>query len=362
MIKNINKIIILIIVLVIIYLCQNNAKENFALSSNSFNYDINHTKWTINNDTLTIYTNSLPYHSYGRSTVKTKPAVKYFTYTFYNRGGTNVASSNPKSTSGPDGIVGYTLNGVRIMNAATGGRPPTASGTGGGKSIWPEVKINNKTLTYTAAYYLDAIVDVTIGQDLAGGHADMSGVYHYHDFSFMNVWKTGNGNYNNDNKTKIGAELSLIPYYNGSAIHDDGHSKILGFAFDGYPIYGPYGYKIATDSNSGIKPMTSGYTTKKNWRNATENGVQNVDWFYRNSDKKKNVLILGIFVEDWEFTNAGDLDEHNGIYCITPDYPQGTYAYFTCVDSKGITTFPHFVGSTFYGDVYDNKKYPKGSA
>ena len=24
--------------------------------------------------------------------------------------------------------------------------------------------------------------------------------------------------------------------------HVDGHSKILGMSFDGYPIYGPYGY------------------------------------------------------------------------------------------------------------------------
>ena len=31
--------------------------------------------------------------------------------------------------------------------------------------------------------------------------------------------------------------------------HADGHSKILGVAFDGYPIYGPYGYSSEMNSS-----------------------------------------------------------------------------------------------------------------
>ena len=34
------------------------------------------------------------------------------------------------------------------------------------------------------------------------------------------------------------------------------------------------------------------------------------------------------FVEDFKFNNSGDLDVHNGRYCRTPEYPNGTYAYF----------------------------------
>ena len=31
------------------------------------------------------------------------------------------------------------------------------------------------------------------------------------------------------------------------------------------------------------------------------------------------------------FTGEGDLDEHNGRYCVTPDFPNGVYAYFATI-------------------------------
>ena len=43
----------------------------------------------------------------------------------------------------------------------------------------------------------------------------------------------------------------------------------------------------------------------------------------------------GFFVEDYIFNNSGDLDENNGRFAKTPDFPNGVYAYFA-----GITTDP----------------------
>ena len=43
----------------------------------------------------------------------------------------------------------------------------------------------------------------------------------------------------------------------------------------------------------------------------------------------------GFFVEDYTFKNSTDestLDENNGRFCITPDYPNGTYAYFMTIN------------------------------
>ena len=40
----------------------------------------------------------------------------------------------------------------------------------------------------------------------------------------------------------------------------------------------------------------------------------------------------GFFVEDYVFDDSGDLDIHNGRFCVTPDYPNGTYAYFTTIN------------------------------
>ena len=46
-----------------------------------------------------------------------------------------------------------------------------------------------------------------------------------------------------------------------NSLNDDGasHSPILGWAFDGNPIYGPYGYTNGTDASGGINRMQSGY-------------------------------------------------------------------------------------------------------
>ena len=51
-----------------------------------------------------------------------------------------------------------------------------------------------------------------------------------------------------------------------------------------------------------------------------------------NSVNRPN-LASGGFIEDFVFTGEGDLDVHNGRYCITPDYPNGVYAYFATIDS-----------------------------
>ena len=51
--------------------------------------------------------------------------------------------------------------------------------------------------------------------------------------------------------------------YNGDNIrHPDGHSKIIGIAFDGFPIYGPYGYDILSDNLRAFRTMRTGYAVR----------------------------------------------------------------------------------------------------
>ncbi|MGA9777669.1 MAG: YHYH protein [Limisphaerales bacterium] len=45
-----------------------------------------------------------------------------------------------------------------------------------------------------------------------------------------------------------------------------------------------------------------------------------------------------------------DLDEYNGRWCVTPEFPNGTYAYFVAIDSNGVPIFPYNIGRAFYGD------------
>ena len=67
----------------------------------------------------------------------------------------------------------------------------------------------------------------------------------------------------------------------------------------------------------------------------------------------------GYFREDYQFiahpTDLTYLDEHNGRWCKTPEYPNGTYAYFATVDANHNSFYPYVVGPTFYG-VYANAK------
>ena len=117
------------------------------------------------------------------------------------------------------------------------------------------------------------------------------------------------------------------------------HSPIIGWAYDGHPIYGPYGYvdpENAAPYNA-YKQIISSYRVKSS-RSALLSGL---------SDP------LGTYIEDYEYVQGlGDLDEYNGRFCVTPDFPNGVYAYFaTIVGSAGEPAFPYFVGPNFYGEA-----------
>ena len=112
------------------------------------------------------------------------------------------------------------------------------------------------------------------------------------------------------------------------------HSPIIGWAYDGNPIYGPYGYSDSTDENSAVKILTTGYVLNPN-----------------NVTNRPHQFSNGFFVEDYSFTNAGDLDQHNGRYGRTPEYPNGVYAYFVGIGSNSLLPeFPYFIGDTYRTD------------
>jgi len=111
------------------------------------------------------------------------------------------------------------------------------------------------------------------------------------------------------------------------------HSPILGWAYDGNPIYGPYGFSGATSGS--IRRITSSYELDI----TTKPGI------------RPPGFTPGYFVDDFYYNASGDLDEHNGRYCITPEFPDGIYAYFYTVDidSSGVSVpkFPYVMGRYF---------------
>ena len=109
------------------------------------------------------------------------------------------------------------------------------------------------------------------------------------------------------------------------------HSKIVGWAFDGNPIYAQFGYKNPTSTSEGTKRIKSCYTQ------VPENVI-------KNDPNRPNIndYPIGYFINDYFYDNQiGDLDEFNGRYCITPEFPNGTYAYFSTIGANGKPGFPY---------------------
>jgi len=153
------------------------------------------------------------------------------------------------------------------------------------------------------------------------------------------------------NNAKFGNELlietenklqySVCGYFNTlrEAFNDYGaqHSKIIGWSYDGNPIYGAYGYSDPENSSSNPKLLTSGYTL---------NGL--------NVNDRPNGFSNGFFVEDYLYTNSGDLDENNGRFGITPDFPNGVYAYFSTVTGGTLEPqFPYFIGNKYRSNILE---------
>jgi hypothetical protein len=94
----------------------------------------------------------------------------------------------------------------------------------------------------------------------------------------------------------------------------DSHSSFVGWASDGFPIYARYGYSNPEDETSGIIELRSSWQLKSGSREAEGGPGGNYD---------------GSFTRDFEYvTGSGDLDECNGRTTVTPEFPDGTYAYF----------------------------------
>ena len=271
----------------------------------------------------------------------------------------------------------------------------------------------------------------------------------------------------------------ITDYYSGGSQpdysrHANGHSKILGISFDGYPIYGPWGY----DSNGDLVKVTPSYRFKTederdgNRPKVTEIGsvtytvtTVNGKYFINGSlvpfltlDRGKTYIfnlddisndsallissqsdgwhstgesfdigdttflyqdgityyidgsevtyqnyiasfdgasqrelritprvdsprliyifeyiisgvgfrcvqdgyLLGDLIQDYIYDpNEGILDEFNGRFSPTPEYPNGTYAYYLTEDVSGNPTYPYGIGPEYYGTpIFEGDEIP----
>lgn len=238
-------------------------------------------------------------------------------------------TGTPTATNG--GNIGIFINGVALFDYRDGvawNNTTQALCGGPGRAPCPGGPMA------TQAWNRDAVVAERAGFDCAKGHPAMGNYHHHQNPSAF--------------KLDLNVISSICNLYDADglyAIDSTQHSPLIGFAYDGFPIYGAYGYKNA-DGSGGIVRIRSGYQL----RNITTR---------TNGPAVSATYPLGYFREDYEYVaHAGQdeyLDVHNGRVCKTPDYPDGIYCYFATVDANWNSAYPYVVGPTFYG-VSANRK------
>jgi hypothetical protein len=223
--------------------------------------------------------------------------------------------------------IGVFINGVALYSYGDGfsykaSTSTDAPSTNGGDGVWNR----------------NGVLAERVGFDCSKGHPDAQSRYHHHQ-----------------NPSAFNMDLVVLstvcsPYASDGlyVINPNVHSPLLGFAYDGYPIYGPYGYTNPLDVNSGITRMKSSYRERNiTTRTVYANGTDVLD-----GPPVSTLFPIGWYREDYEYvanTDSDYLDVHNGRFCKTPQYPNGTYCYFTTVDQNYNSTYPYVVGPYFYG-------------
>jgi hypothetical protein len=218
---------------------------------------------TVTGNTCTIDSNAVPNHNFN--------ATGRFRNAFRPQTQTYVVTAQPRANARPTALSlqvdnGVFLNGVKLDLLAAG-----CYGVANGK-----IGCNDMRMPYR---YDPMASTAEFGTDEHNAHTQPDGTYHYH-----------------------GNPMALFEQKNPTQ-----PSPVVGFAADGFPIFGSY-----INANGTLRKARSSYQLKKGIRSGGPRGA-----------------FDGTFVDDWEYVpGSGDLDECNGMlqdgvygYVITEGYP-----------------------------------------
>ena len=288
------------------------------------------------------------------------------------------------------GPIGTMVNGVAIYDLG--------DAFGFVQSANTPVVTGNDVMGQTAAtnpWWRNALAVEQVTFDPGFAHQPgLNGQYHYHAEPKALRYQLGDNMLVTTNPTS-----KAVAYVENLANTNLQHSPILGWCFDGYPIYGPYGYSVTNNPSSPISRMrtgfvlrdgsygttnlnTSGRKTLPKWAAIAEGvanptgtnplTLSNSAWGPSTSyattngppgNTTINYYTLGRYVGDFDYLGdlikSGseryqqgvdfDLDQYNGRWCVTPEYPGGIYAYFVTMDTNGTPVFPYMLSKQYFG-------------
>ena len=239
----------------------------------SVSLDYNYT-WSCTEDERLLSTNGVPDHEIGtfpnegnRNNISAQDISASFTLT-------PLATDTSTEMGGPRGTIAFALNGIKF-DPGTGG---TCDDSGDNCSLGGNV----------GQWRIEALGqdNFNFGEDFNNAHVQPGGSYHYHGMP----------------------ESLLSELGNGEAM------TLVGWAADGFPVYARYGYSEAMDASSDIKVITGSYQLKDT---PDENRPAT------------DLYEMGSFTQDYTYVEgSGDLDECNGRFGVTPEFPEGIYHYY----------------------------------
>ena len=200
----------------------------------------------------------------------------------------SIVSETGVKVGGPAGAIAYAINSVKFDPATAGrcddnGKCSLAMGQG----RWSIEALGHNTFDF--------------GDDMNHAHVQPTGAYHYHGMP----------------------ELLL------KLLGQDNNMTLIGWASDGFPVYARYGYSDPNDSTSVIKVMKPGWRLKSVGDNGRPDVLTVLSGRPGAGDSYPNKPIpLGAFTQDFEYVEGlGDLDQCNGRFGVTPEFPKGIYYY-----------------------------------
>ncbi|HVM48549.1 MAG TPA: YHYH protein [Candidatus Acidoferrum sp.] len=266
------------------------------------------------------------------------------------------------------GAIGIMVDGVSIFDTRDAFSYKNSAGTDAtpvngltGDGIWNRDAWANEASSFDAAY----------------AHQPQNGQYHYHASPLATRYLLG------DNVLFFGTPDNNSPktYAENTNTTVFKHSPIIGWMNDGLPLYGPYGYSSAMDASSPVRRMVSGYVKRDGSYGTTDlnsagrhtlpawgAAAQGRSATLTSSQYGRAVSTtypIGHYIEDYDYlgdlgyaqgatNNPGgvlfDLNKYNARFCVTPEYPGGTYAYFESIQADGTPFYPYHVGRWFYGN------------
>lgn len=231
--------------------------------------------WVCDSTTRWLSANGVPDHDVGTFPNSANPSaisVQAVTASFSL---TPTEAGSATTLGGPQGAVGYVMNGVKIDPATAG----TCNDAGDNCSL---------AGSSVGSWRIEALGQSSFdfGEDANNAHVQPTGAYHYHGIPEAFVEAQDKG-----------TEMTLI-----------------GWAADGFPIYARYGYFDPMDASSGTVIIQASYRLKSS-PDANRPDV--------------SLYAMGTFSADYEYVAGyGDLDECNGRTGVTPEFPDGIYHYY----------------------------------